>query len=121
MTSGSHDESQVLVGDSNITESEIFSECTQISYNFADRLVSLISRLECNDEEDEEDSWFNFLKAIKKQIKSDEPQTIVVEVLKNWLRDNGRNEKDDDNLNDFLLEYYYSKKIEKKNKLKRQR
>ena len=85
--------------------------CTQTSdhCNFADRLVTLISRLECNYEGEDELLWFNFLKLVKKQLKSN-PHNIVQE-LKIWLRDEERNDQDEDNFNDFLLEYYSSLKM----------
>ena len=74
--------------DSNITtESEIVSECTQPSdhSDFTDRLLAIILQMQCNDETKESLSWFSFLKSFKKKLESN-PQ-VIVEILKNWLRD----------------------------------
>ena len=88
----------------NITDYETIISTEKCDSFDVDRLLNLILKLECD--KDEEFMWFKFLGSVKKEL-TNKPKNVI-KVLKNWLQENKRDDQDDDNFNDFLLEYYCS-------------
>ena len=88
----------------SITETDDESESDSRG-TIVNRLLNLILKLEYIEEDEEEHNWYHFLELIKTKL-TNKPEKIVL-ILKNWLHDNQRDgRRNEDNINDFLLEYY---------------